>query len=58
MALNFTGLKHRGRIIKVHRKRTNIAGMSKGPQGPPGMSLLMGMYPPRNFRGRGRGRGR
>lgn len=57
MALNFTGLRHRGRIIKVHRKRTNIAGMSKS-QGPPGLNFLMGMYPPRNFRGRGRGRGR
>jgi hypothetical protein len=29
MALNLSGTKLRGRIIKVQRKRTNIKGMSK-----------------------------
>ena len=28
MALNFSGLKHRGRVINVKRKRTNVRGMN------------------------------
>ena len=30
LALHLSGLKHRGRAIRVHRKRTNIKGMGPG----------------------------
>lgn len=60
MALNLSGLRHRGRIMKVHRKRTNIVGMSKLNQGERKIQLLNQMYQKlshQNFRGRPRGRG-
>lgn len=59
MALNLSGLKHRGRVIKVQRKRTNIKGMSRGS----GQSLdifkkMMVNYTQQPFRGKGKPRGK
>lgn len=62
MALNLSGTRHRGRIIKVHRKRTNIVGMSKGNKGERNILFLNEMVKQfaqqGTYRGRGRGRGR
>lgn len=62
MALNLTGTKLRGRVIKVHRKRTNIIGMNKKTQGARNMQFLnemmMKMTNQTGFRGKPRGRGR
>lgn len=59
-ALNLSGVTLRNRIIKVHRKRTNVPGKNKAKKEELGMNFL-GMM--QNFgrgghRGRGRGRGR
>ncbi len=49
----------RNRIIKVHRKRTNLPGKNKNKNDDP-MNLIeiMQKYNQSNIRGRGRGRGR
>lgn len=62
MALNLTGTRLRGRVIKVQRKRTNIAGMNKKSQGGRNMHMLNEMMikltSQGGFRGKPRGRGR
>lgn len=62
MALNLTGTRLRGRVIKVQRKRTNIMGMNKKTQGARNMQFLnemmMKMTNQTGFRGKPRGRGR
>ena len=54
-ALHLSGVTLRNRIIKVHRKRTNLPGIFKGKKDDIGMNIL-GMM--QNFtRGGARGRG-
>ena len=62
MALNLSGTRLRGRVIKVQRKRTNIMGMNKKSQGERSMQFLndmmMKLTNQGGFRGKPRGRGR
>lgn len=62
MALNLTGTRLRGRTIKIHKKRTNIAGMNKKSQGERHMHILNEMMikltSQGGYRGKPRGRGR
>jgi hypothetical protein len=59
-ALYLSGVTLRNRVIKVHRKRTNMPGVhGKGKKDDLGMNIL-GMiqnFSRNNIRGRGRGRG-
>jgi hypothetical protein len=62
MALNLSGTRLRGRVIKVQKKRTNIAGKNQKSQGERSMQFLndmmMKLTNQGGFRGKPRGRGR
>lgn len=62
MALNLSGTRLRGRVIKVQRKRTNIVGMSKSTPNDRKYDMISQMVmqyrTPANFRGKPRGRGK